>query len=262
VKHVANVAGRELRGLFVSPVAYGILSLFSILAGIFFIVSLAYFQESLLRAQQFQATDFLATMNLNDGTIAPFYGSMGVVLLFLVPGITMGFFASEKTNGTQELLLTSPLTMWDIVLGKFAAGAVFTLVLVAIVGAYPWVLWIYGNPGPELGKTLAGLMGLLLLGWTYVSIGCFASSLTRSQVVSFLLCFVILLVLMFLPAMAQLGVAGASEMRDLLRYLSPDVHLEQMMKGLIDTKDLLYFPVMIGTFLVLTKAAVESVRWR
>ena len=262
MRHIADVAGRELRGLFVSPVAYGILSLFSILAGIFFIVTLSAFSEWLLRLQQMQATEALAQANLNDGMIAMFYQSMGVVLLFLIPGITMSLFASEKTNGTQELLLTSPLTIWDIVLGKFLAGAIFTTLLVAIVAAYPAVLWIYGNPGPELGKTISGLLGLLFVSWTYVSIGAFASSLTRSQVLAFLLTFVILLMMMFMPAIADLGVAGTSEARDFFRYLSADVHLDQLVRGLVDTKDLAYFAVMIGTFLVFTKTAVESVRWR
>lgn len=262
MKHVASVAGRELRGLFVSPVAYGLLALFAVLSGIFFIVTLSAFQEWLMRMMQFQAMDRMAEMNLNDDMIAPFYQSMAVVLLFLIPGITMGVYAAEKTNGTQELLLTSPLTIWDIVLGKFVAGAVFVAALVGIVGLYPAVLWIYGNPGPDFGKTAAGLIGLLGVGWMYVAIGGFASSLTRSQVVSFLLSFVLLLMLMFLPAIADLGVAGASGARDVFRYLAADAHLEPLVKGLVDTKDLAYFATMIGVFLLLTKASVESVRWR
>jgi ABC-2 type transport system permease protein len=90
----------------------------------------------------------------------------------------------------------------------------------------------------------------------------FASSVTRSQVIAFLLTFVMLVVLLILPAISELGAAAAPEMRDLLRYLSSDVHLEQLVKGLVDTKDLTYFAVMIGSFLVLTKTSVESVRWR
>ena len=85
---------------------------------------------------------------------------MGVILLFLVPGITMGLFAAEKTNGTQELLLTSPLTIWDVVLGKFAAGAGFVAILVAMIAAFPGLLFVYGDP--EVGKTVSGLLGLLL----------------------------------------------------------------------------------------------------
>jgi ABC-2 type transport system permease protein len=257
---VGSVAGRELRGLFVSPVAYAVLSLFAILAGVFFVVSTVAFNEWILRMQQFQAFDQLSQLNLNDHLIGQFYHSMAVVLLFLIPGITMGLFAAEKTNGTQELLLTSPLTIWDIVLGKFLAGATFVALLVLLIGLYPGILFVYGDP--ELGKTLSGLLGVLLVGWTYVAIGVFASSVTRSQVVAFLLSFVLLLVLLILPAISELGVAGTSQAREVLRYLSTDVHLEELVKGLVDSADLAYFAVMIGSFLVLTKAAVESVRWR
>jgi ABC-2 type transport system permease protein len=262
---VASVAGRELRGLFVAPVAYGVLALFSILAGIFFVVTTAAFSDWIFRLQQFQAFDQLSQLNLNDHLIGQFFQSMSVVLLFLIPGITMSFFAAEKTNGTQELLLTSPLTIWDIVLGKFAAGAIFVALLVAVVGLYPATLFLYADEatgGPELAKTLAGLAGVMLVGWVYVSIGVFASSIARSQVIAFLLTFVVLLVLLILPAVSDLGVAGSAGTGELLRYVSTDPHLEQLVKGLVDTSDLVYFAVMIGSFLVLTKASVESVRWR
>lgn len=258
MRHVRNVAGRELRGLFVSPVAYVVLSLFAVLAGVFFYASTWAFSEGIVRLQQFQAFDRLAQINLNDDLISPFYGTMGVILLIVVPAISMGSFASEKTNGTQELLLTSPLTIWDIVLGKFLAGGLFVALLVAIVGAYPVLLFIYGDP--EVGKTLTGILGLLLVGWTYVSIGIFASSLTRSQVVAFLVTLLFLMVLMILPFLSS--VAGSGPAGNALRWLSTDTHTEQLMGGLVDTADLAYFGVMIGSFLVLTKAAVESVRWR
>ena len=259
MRHVTDVAGRELRGLFVSPVAYGVLALFAVLSGVFFIASTAFFGEWLMRLQSFQAFDELARWNLNDQLIGQFFQTMSEVLLFLLPGVTMGFFAAEKTHGPQELLLTSPLTIWDIVLGKFLAGAVFAALLVGIVGAYPAVLFVYGDP--ELGKTLAGLLGLMLVSWTYVAIGVFASSLTRSQVLAFLLTFVLLLILMILPALAQIG-GGATGVGDLLRWLAAATHMAELVKGLVDTADLAYFVVMSGIFLILTKASVESVRWR
>jgi ABC-2 type transport system permease protein len=260
MRHVTTVASRELRSLFVSPVAYGVLSLFSILAGVFFVLNVAFFNEQIFRMQQFQAFDYLAQWNLNDQLIAEFYGSMSVVLLFLIPGVTMSLFTAEKANGTQEMLLTSPLTIWDIVLGKFAAGAVFVALLVGIVALFPGLLFAYGDP--ELGKTLSGVLGLLLVGWTYVAIGVFASSVTRSQVVAFLITFVLLLCLLLLPAISDLGMAGAGGAGDALRWLSTGDHFDPLVKGLVDTADLAYFAVMIGSFLLLTNAAVESVRWR
>jgi ABC-2 type transport system permease protein len=261
VRHVPTVAWRELRSLFVSPVAYGVLSLFAVLAGLFFVLGVAAFNTWVIQLQQYQALDQLEKINLSDHLVAQFYDSIGVVLLFLVPGITMGLFAAEKTNGTQELLLTSPVTIWDVVLGKFAAGASFIAILVAMVAAFPGLLFVYGDP--EVGKTVSGLLGLLLVGWTYVAIGAFASSVTRSQVVSFLIAFVLLLCLLLMPAIAELGVlGGASVVGSALGWVSTGEHFQQMLKGLVDTRDLAYFAVIIGSFLLLTKASVESVRWR
>jgi ABC-2 type transport system permease protein len=261
VRHVATVAGRELRSLFVSPVAYGVLSLFSILGGVFFILYVAEFSEWVFRLQQMQAMQQLETLNLSDHLVNGFYGSMSMVLLFLIPGITMGLFAAEKTNGTQELLLTSPLTVWDIVLGKFVAAALFVALLALVVGLFPGILFLYGDP--EAGKTASGLLGVLLVGWTYAAIGCFASSLTRSQVLAFLVTFVLLLCALLVPAIADLGIAGgAPAIEEILRWLSTGAHYEELAKGLVDTADLAYFAVIIGSFLFMTKAVVESVRWR
>lgn len=259
MRHVTTVAGRELKSLFVSPVAYGILSLFSVLAGLFFVLGVAGFVQEVMYYERMQNFMALQQLNLNDRLIADLYGTMSIVLLFLVPAITMGLFAGEKTNGTQELLLTSPLTIWEIVLGKFAAGAAFVALLVVIVGAFPGLLFVYGEP--EVGKTLSGLLGLLLVGWTYVAVGAFASSLTRSQVVSFLIAVVVLLFLLLLAVISSFGIAGGVA-GDLLRWLGTPVHFEELRAGLVDTADLVYFAFMIGGFLILTKLAVESVRWR
>jgi ABC-2 type transport system permease protein len=259
------VATRELRGLFASPVAYAVLALFSILAGVFFTLTTIAFNDGILRLQQYQAFDQLSLINLNDHLIGPFYDSMAFMLMLLIPAITMGFFAAEKTNGTQELLLTSPLTMWDLVLGKFFAGVVFVALLGLVVAAYPAILFLYADQtagGPEPGKTLSGLLGVLLVGWTYTAVGIFASSITRSQIVAFLLTLVLLVVLIILPFVADMGMAGTSAARDLLRYLSTEPHVAELRKGVIDTKDLAYFVVMISAFVVMTKASVESVRWR
>jgi len=259
VRHVASVAGRELRSLFVSPVAYGALSLYSVLAGMFFILDLSWFEQALLQLQQYH--DQLAEPNTNDLLLHEFYGSISVVLLFLIPGITMGLYTAEKTNGTEELLLTRPLTIWDIVLGKFAAGAIFIAAVVAIVGLFASVLFIYGDP--EVGKTTSGLLGLLLTGWTYVAIGGFASAITRSQIAAFPITLVVLVTLLLLPGIAEFGIAGSgSGVAGTLRWLAVQSHFDPLLNGLVDTADLAYFAVMIGSVLVVTKAAVESVRWR
>ena len=264
MRHVGAIAGRELRSLFASPVAYAILSLFAALAGFFFLTSVLWFQETLLRLQQFQAFEQLRELNLNDHVLQQFFGVMAVMMLFLVPGITMGLLAAEKANGTEELLLTSPITMWELVLGKFLAGIAFVALLVALVGFFAGVLFWYGDP--EAGRTSAGLLALFLLGSTNVAVGLFASSLTRSQLVAFFVAVVTLLLLWMLSFIADLGAVGGGAMggglEGLLRYLATADHFEEILKGLVSTRDLAYFLVLIASFLVLTKATVESVRWR
>lgn len=264
MKHTAAIAGRELRSLFVSPVAYAILTLFAALAGFFFLSTVLQFDDYRQRLQAFQLFDQLNQLNLNDHVLLPFFGVMSVVLLFVVPGITMGLFATEKANGTEELLLTSPITIWELVLGKFLAGIAFVALLVLILGLFPLILFAYGDP--EIGKTASGVLGLLLLGSAYVAIGLFASSITRSQLIAFFGAFVILIVLWILSLLADLGAAGGASLGGSLagfvRYLATADHFEQLVKGLVSTKDVAYFLMMIASFLILTKAAVESVRWR
>ncbi len=265
MKHVGVIAGRELRSYFVAPVAYVVLVLFAVLGGFFFVASVLSFDMNVSQAQQYQAFDFLRELNLNDHLIAPFFQIMWIVVLFLVPGITMGLFANEKTQGTQELLLTSPITIWELVSGKYLAAAAMVTLLTLMLGVFAGILFLYGDP--ELPKTLVGLLGMWLVALTYAAIGSFASSVTRNQLIAFFLAQVLLLILWLLSVVADLGATGGaigatSQVSDVLRWLSSSGHFEEMMKGLLDTRALAYFAFMIGVFLLLTKASVESVRWR
>jgi ABC-2 type transport system permease protein len=204
-------------------------------------------------------------MNLNDELIAPFFGTMWILLIFGIPAVTMGLFAAEKTNRTEELLLTSPVTIWDIVLGKYLAAAVFVTLLVVLVAFYPGLLFVYGDPEPEM--TAAGLLALLLASLSYAAVGAFASSITSNQIIAFFVGLVILLVFLILSVVAELGsaqglFAGGSWAADLMRWLATADHFQRLAEGLVETRDLVYFAVMTGTFLLLAKAALESVRWR
>jgi ABC-2 type transport system permease protein len=264
MRHTLTIASRELRSLFLSPVAYVVLTLWSVIAGTFFLASLYGFHEQQFRLQQLQMLDRLETMNLNDQLIEPFIGSM--IVLFLLPAITMGLVASEKANGTDELLLTSPISIWDIVLGKFLAGVEFVTLMTAIAGFFPALLFLYGDP--ELGKTLAGMLCLWLVSVTYVAVGVFASSVTRNQLVAFIFTFVLLLILgMMLPfivdiSMSGSGVPGESAVAEVIRWMATGSHVERMLQGLIDTGDLAYYAVASAIFLLLSKTVIESARWR
>lgn len=265
MRHVAAIAGRELRSYFVSPVAYAVLTLFAVLGGFLFLASVLSFEAELASAQQYQAFDFLATMNLNDGVIAPFYQIMWIVLLLLVPGLTMGVFAAEKTNGTEELLLTSPITIWDLVLGKLLAAIAMVTLLTAMLGAFTGILFWFGDPEPW--KASAGLLSVWLIGVNYAAIGCFASSVTRNQLIAFFLAFVVILFLWLIAVITQIGAFQEtfgvdSLLAQTLAWISTADHFEAMLKGVIDTRDVAYFVGLSTLFVLLTKAAVESVRWR
>jgi len=260
-----TIASRDLRSLFLSPVAYVVLTLWSVIAGTFFLAALYGFHEQQFRLQQLQMLDRLETLNLNDQLIEPFIGSMWVIVLFLLPAITMGLVASEKANGTDELLLTSPISIWDIVLGKFLAGVEFVTLMTVIAGFFPALLFLYGDP--ELGKTVAGMLCLWLVSVTYVAVGVFASSVTRNQLVAFILTFVLLLILgMMLPFIVDISMSGGgiseSTFAEVVRWMATGSHVERMLQGLIDTGDLAYYFVASAIFLLLSKTVIESARWR
>ena len=264
--HVFTIAGRELRALFVSPVAYVVLTLWSVIAGTFFLASLIGFQERMLQLQQFQMFQEIEATNLNDQLIEPFIGSMWVILLFLLPAVTMGLVSSEKANGTEELLLTSPISIWDIGLGKWLAGAGFVGVMTAIVAFFPALLFVYGEP--EVGKTLSGVVCLLMVSITYVAVGVFASSVTRSQLIAFVLTLVLLVMLgMMLPFIVDITLAGSGVGRDsavaqVVGWMATGSHVDRMLQGLVDTGDLAYFAIASAVFLLLSKTVIESARWR
>ena len=266
MRHVGAIASRELRSFFVSPVAYVVLALWALLAATFFLASVITFDSEIVRAQQFGAVQHLETLNLNDHVIAPFLYSMWFIVVFALPAVTMGLFAAEKQNGTEELLLTSPLTVWEIVLGKFLAASAFVAVLTAVAGFFPAVLFVYGDP--EVGKTTAGLLGLFLVSLAYVAVGGFASSLTRNQLIAFVLTLALLLVVgLMLPplvsfALASDAVGTESGLVAVMRWVGTMEHFDRLVSGLVETRDIAYFAVVVGIFLVLTKTAVESVRWR
>jgi ABC-2 type transport system permease protein len=266
MRHVGTIASRELKSLFLSPVAYVVLTLWSVIAGTFFLASLIGFQERLIEFQQYQMLPQIQAMNLNDSLIEPFIGSMWIIILFLLPAVTMGLVANEKANGTEELLLTSPLSIWEIVFGKFFAGVGFVAVMTGIVAFFPMILFFYGEP--EVGKTISGLLGLFLVSMTYVAVGVFASSVTRNQLIAFILTFVLLMMIgMMLPFIVEITMAGSglghdSSVAQIVGWMATGSHVERMLKGLIDTADLVYFAVASGVFLLLSKTVIESARWR
>lgn len=257
MKNIFILAGKDIRSLFVSPIAYVVLTGFLLLGGWFFFNLLFRFNYLLTLYTSFQNFQGLQSLNLNDHVIAPLLHNLAIVLVILVPIITMRAFAEEKRNGTYELLLTSPLTVTEIVLGKFLGCLFFISVMILLTGVYPAILFLYGNP--EAGVLASGYLGLYLLGVVFISVGLLTSSLTENQIVAAVTCFVILLLLYVLSWPAE---TTGTALGEVLKYLSVIEHFSEMVKGLIDTKNLVYFLTVIFLSLFLTHRCVEASRWK
>jgi ABC-2 type transport system permease protein len=258
MKNVCAIARRELFSFFVSPLAYFSITGFLVIAGYFFSVLVLFFNDSLVR---FRSMPFMQgePPNLNEWVVERMFGTMIVVLVFLVPLLTMRVVAEEKKKGTFELLLTSPLSVFDIVMGKFLGTSVLLIVMLLGSFIYPLLLMYYGNPAPEIWPMLSGLLGMVLCALSFASIGLAVSSCCSNQVVAGVSSMVVMLLLYVIHAPAQSigGVAG-----DVLLKLSPVVQARDMMKGVITVESLVYFVSMIAFGLFLSQRVLEAERWR
>jgi len=257
MRKIFIIVSKEIRSFFVSPIAYVVLTGFLLLGGWFFFNLLFRFNYLLTLYRGLQNPEGLQGLNLNEHVLSPLLHNLAIVLVILVPIITMRTFAEEKRAGTYELLLTSPLTVNQIVLGKFLGCLAFIAMMVLLTGVYPALLVFYGNP--ELGVLFAGYLGLFLLGTVFVAVGVLTSSLTENQIIAAVSCFVILLLLYVLSWPAE---TARPPLGEILRYLSVIEHFGEMVKGLIDTRDLVYFLTLTFLGLFLTHRSVEASRWK
>ena len=196
-------------------------------------------------------------MNVNEMVIRPLFMNVSVVCLFLVPMITMRLFAEEKKTGTIELLMTSPLTDLQIILGKFLAALLLYAVLLAITFLYFMLLFHYGNP--DWKPLLSGYLGLFLLGGCFMSLGILLSTLTKNQLVAGMLTFGLFLMLWVIDWISDYSMGPAGQVAS---YLALTTHLENFAKGVLDLRDTVYYLSVIGLGLFLTARSLESVRWR
>jgi len=257
MRNTLTIAGKELVSYFVQPVAYVVITVFLLLGGWFFFALLERFNMVLQMYVAMQNVQMLQRVNLNQLVIEPMLHNLAIVLVILVPAITMRTFAEEKRTGTYEFLLTAPIRTGEIVAGKFLAAAAFMVIMVALAFIFPLILIMFGNP--EIGVMVSGYAGLLFLSIAFVAIGLFTSSVTQNQIIAAISCFGALLLLYVISWPAQAGGAAFSGM---LRYLSLPDHFAQMVSGIIDTQDVVYFLSLIAVALFLTQRSVESARWR
>jgi ABC-2 type transport system permease protein len=257
-RNVLAIAEKEWRHYFGSPIAYVALFVWTMLFGIFFYFSFAYFLEQSMRSMG-QEMGGGAKMSLNDYLIGPVIRNMAVVALFIAPMLTMRLFAEEKRQGTIELLATAPITDLQVVLGKFLAAVGLYALMIASGLVNVALLWIYAANPPEWKPILTGALALLLLGSCFISLGLFLSSLTKNQIVAGILSFCLFLGLWTL-GWADDPVGGP--VIKVVAYLGVTTHMDEMAKGILELKDVVFYLSLILFGLLLTHQSVESQRWR
>jgi len=232
----ATVARREIRAYFNSPVAYIVVTVFMLLAGYLFWSQLFLEKQAELRG---------------------YFNLTPLVFTFIVPAITMRLVAEEKGSGTLEMLITMPVRDWEVVLGKFLAAMALLAAMVGMTLFYGLTLALMGPI--DRGPLITGYLGLLLMGGAYMAIGVMASSLTRNQIVAFILAFAISFALFIFGQITQFA---PDWLAPVLAFLSIGNHFESLSRGVIDSRDVIYYLSVMVVALVIATASLESRKWK
>ena len=251
--NILAIVRKEWRGYFASPVGYVVIGMYALVFGYFYTVYLSWFLRQSMQGPQMGG----GPMNVNQQMIRGVFDNSMVLFLFVVPLITMRAYAEEKRSGTIELLMTSPITDFQIVMGKFLGAMSLYGAMLGITLIHIAVLFAYGNP--EWKPILTGYLGLVLLGGCFVSVGLFFSSLTKNQIVAGMFTFVVLLLLWVI---SWIGNFSGPTVERLTSYLSLTSHVDDFLRGVIDTQHIVYYLSFITLGLFLTAKAVDSERWR
>jgi ABC-2 type transport system permease protein len=254
MSNVLAIAHKEIRSYFASPIAYVVIGFFALLFGIFYVVMLNWFVS---QSMQMGGMMGGGPVNINQMMIRILLQNAAVVLLFVLPMVTMRTYSEEKRSGTIELLLTSPVSDLQILLGKFLGAMALYAVMLAVTLIHVGVLFVYGNP--EWTPIVSGYLGMFLLGGCFISVGLFISSLTKNQIVAGVATFAVFLVFWVVDWMTNFAPPGVGSV---LNYLSITSHLDDFAKGIIDTKHVIYYLSFITFGLFLTSKAADSEWWR
>jgi ABC-2 type transport system permease protein len=231
------IAWKEIQGYFTSPMGYIVALVYLFITGFFV----------------WDSISGVFPVASIDSYIEP----SAFILILLAPALTMRLMAEEQKLGTIELLLTSPVKDWEVVLGKFAASVVFFVGTLSLTLYYVLLLYAYGSP--DSGPVWSGYLGLVLYGSTALAIGLFASALTNNQIVALVVGFGILLILSVIDQASELvGGVGAT----ILSQIGMNFHFEDFSRGIVDTNHIIYYLTVTALFLFLTVRTVESRRWR
>jgi ABC-2 type transport system permease protein len=255
MQNIMAIWQREMKSYFVSPIAYVVLTVFLFLSGLFFFGNLVNIvQQTMMLSQLGQGDQPIDVPYL---VIRQLFGTMSVILLFLVPMLTMGLFSEEKKRGTIELLLTTPVGNLQAMMGKYLASLTFLLILLLSSGITISTLFFYSHP--DWKPILAGYLGLFLYGAALLALGLFVSTLTENQIVAVVTTFGISLVLWLTSTFAPSAPGVA---KDVINYLSVISHLDDFIKGVIDTSHIVYYVTFAFLGLFLAFRSLESMRWK
>jgi ABC-2 type transport system permease protein len=255
MKNIWAICKKEIKTYFTSPIAYVVITVFLVLIGFFFYSLIWIFNSQSLQMAQNQY--YYQQLNINQMVYSPLFHNMSIILLLMVPLLTMRLFSEEKKRQTDELLFTSPLSVNQIILGKYFASLFVLLVMLFLTGILSIFVFSYGNP--ELAPILSGYLGLFLVGAAFLAVGIFFSSLTENQIVSAILTFGALL-LFWILNWASYSAGGM--WKSVLNYLSFFQHFDDMTRGILDTTDVVYYLSFIFLGLFLTHSVIQSRRWR
>ncbi len=255
MKGFVSLYRKELHCLFASPIFYVVAFTFLIIAGYFFYSNVAYY--NIVSFQASQNPFALKQLNLTEMVLRPYFLNLSVVLLFLAPILTMRLYAEEKKTGTIELLFTYPLSDQASVAAKFSA--VVSAYVVILAATLPGIIFLHVLSEPNWKVVLSGYLGLFLMGTAFLALGLFTSSLTQNQIIAAVLSFGLLL--MFWVIGWTRSFVG-EEFYRFFQYLSLPSHLDSFTKGVLDSRDIVYYLLFVLFFLFLTLRQVESHRWR
>ncbi|MCU0587494.1 MAG: ABC transporter permease subunit [Syntrophobacteraceae bacterium] len=255
MKGFAAVYRKELYSLFASPIFYVVAVVFLVITGYFLYSLVAYY--NILSFQASQNPMALKQLNMSDMVVRPFFGDVSIVLLLISPLLTMRLYAEERKTGTIELLFTYPISDRSTLLAKFAA--VLTAYLMILAGTLPGMLLLGYVGDPNWKGLLCGYLGTALLGGAFIALGLFTSALTQNQIVAAVLSFGALLMFWVIGWVKNLVDPGMGRFVD---YISLTRHFESFTKGVLDSRDAIYYLLFMALFLFFTLRQMESHRWR
>lgn len=256
MRNVFAIGRREVAAYLTTPIGWIILCGFVIWYGFFFLVMLVSYNQA--AAEAVLSPYGADQLNVNDMIVSPLFGNMAVIALLASPALAMRLIAEDRKNRSIELLLTSPVRSWEIVLGKFLGAIGFSGVLALFTLLYAAILLWLGDPDP--GVLATNYLSYFLLFGTFMASGLFFSSLTENQVVALVLAFGFNLLLWIVGWVSSL--MGEGTAKTVIEYVSMLNHVEDLARGVVHVQDIVYFLTFIGFFLFATTQRVEALRWR